>query len=150
MGQHGVPGLDQAGTKITDAVIGSDILGVYILRLREQCRSGIRTGSRQTGLHPFQCPEQVHGRGAGGGQHPGIRIQPGAPVPGGLRLALPGGQHHAVGRRNTDGRGTAHHHIVDRRGYPGGILQVQVMLLERQAALIEQAEAVPLPADGPD
>ncbi len=59
-------------------------------------------------------------------------------------------EHHAPRRGNADRGRTAHGEIGDRRSHGIGIAAIQIHLLERQPALIEQAQDLVAVGDGAD
>ena len=111
-------------------------------RLRFACE---RIGKVAVGTHAghaIERPHEIDGGRARCAKLGDRRIE--------ARGIPPRGEHDAPRRGDADRRRTAHGKITDRLRHFGGAAAIDVGFLERQTALIEQAQVIALPEDGAD
>jgi hypothetical protein len=138
VGQHPRAGRDQSCAERAHVQVLRTVLVVDAHRFRFQ-RINIRSLFPHP-AHPLQRPVQVHRGRPRGGEHGIGSIE-------GVRITAHR-EHQAIGGGDADCRRAAHHHVMDRLGGCLGVRAVQIRLLLRQQALVEQQQLAVAPDDG--
>jgi hypothetical protein len=154
MGQHAHIVAEKMRTELAHAPVGGEVFVLDRARLAREPISDIRLrfarerfGIRALALpartgHAIERPHEIHRRRPRGAKFSECLVE--------VSRILPRRKHDAPSGGDADRGRAAHGKIADRNGDVAGTAAVDIGFLERQAALVEQAQMIALPDNGAD